>query len=195
MNQRAVRAATTKDVSDLTTIRDQATAYKLRQQDRAWGKSGWTAEAAQRALDRGGLYVVEEDEISVAIFSLSWQDETYWGPQEPHSGYLHGLCVRDSFHGRGLGSYAVDQCADLVRANNRDRLRLDCGLKNTKLCAYYESLGFIRVGVKPMSNDYVASLYERIIQYPGDHILDDVEFPLRVGSSLRQKTAPGQKQS
>lgn len=77
---------------------------------------------------------------------------------------LHGLCVRDGFHGMGIGGYAVDRCADLVRENNRDRLRLDGELKNTRLCAYYESLAFTRVGTKLLSNDYIASLYERIIR-------------------------------
>ncbi|CAB3767267.1 GNAT family N-acetyltransferase [Paraburkholderia humisilvae] len=164
MNKRAIRNASAEDISVLSTIRDEATAYKLRQDDLAWGKSGWTAEATRRALDRGGLYVVEQDEYPVAIFSLRWQDETYWGPQKPNAGYLHGLCVRDGFHGMDLGGYAVDRCADLVCANNRDRIRLDCELKNTRLCAYYESLGFIRAGTKPLPGGYITSLYERIIR-------------------------------
>lgn len=70
MNKRAIRNATAEDISVLLTIRDGATAYKLRQDDFAWGDRGCTAEAAQRAVDRGGLYVVEQDGIPVTIFSL-----------------------------------------------------------------------------------------------------------------------------
>ncbi|MBN3787247.1 GNAT family N-acetyltransferase [Burkholderia sp. Ac-20353] len=159
-----VRDARAEDVPLLATIRNDATAYKLSRGDFVWGRSGWTVEAAQRTLDQGGLYVVEQDGIAAGMMSLSWQDDEYWGPREPNAGYLHGLSVRDGFRGLGLGNYAIDWSAEFVRAHNRDRLRLDCEVKNARLCAYYESLGFARVGMKPFPSGYIASLYERIIR-------------------------------
>jgi hypothetical protein len=42
---------------------------------------------------------------------------------------------------------------------------LDCEAKNTDLCSYYEKLGFVQVGTKPVSEygNYVAALYERLV--------------------------------
>jgi GNAT superfamily N-acetyltransferase len=97
------------------------------------------------------------------MMSLSWHDEKFWGPQEPNAGYVHGLSVRDRFHGLGLGRFAINWCANQLLIQGREYLRLDCDIKNAKLCVYYESLGFKRVGTKPMPKlgDYVASLYEK----------------------------------
>lgn len=71
--------------------------------------------------------------------------------------------MRKGFNGRGLGSFVIDWCADLVSALDRRFVRLGCDARNTKLCAYYESLGFVRVGIAPTPEhgDYIDSLYER----------------------------------
>ena len=59
----------------------------------------------------------------------------------------------------GLGSFMLDGCAHEVSRLNRRLLRLDCGAENMTLCAYYESLGFVRVGLQ---TDGIAwSLYEK----------------------------------
>ncbi|WP_323121293.1 GNAT family N-acetyltransferase [Burkholderia alba] len=163
-HRRHVRRAGAGDASLLAAIRNESIAYKLKRGDAVWGASGWTLETAQRMLDRGGSYVVEQDGVPAGMLSLSWQDDEYWGPREPDAGYVHGLSVRDGFRGLGLGRYAIDWCADFVRANHRDRLRLDCEVKNAGLCAYYESLGFARVGTKPFPSGYIASLYERVVR-------------------------------
>jgi hypothetical protein len=56
-----------------------------------------------------------------------------------------------------------DWCANKVSGLNRRFLRLDCGAHNAKLCAYYKSLGFVRVGLysELEPGGYVWSLYEK----------------------------------
>jgi ribosomal protein S18 acetylase RimI-like enzyme len=161
MKKKSIRKATAEDLSALVQIRNDAVAYKLEHDDLAWGKNGWTEAAARQNLDRRGAYVIALDGIPAGMMLFTWQDEEYWGPQPPDAGYVHGLSLRDGFHGLGLGSYAIDWCADQVRTNNRKQLRLDCDVRNAKLCAYYEALGFLRVATRPISVDYVASFYER----------------------------------
>jgi ribosomal protein S18 acetylase RimI-like enzyme len=109
------------------------------------------------------LTLIEQNGVPAGTLSLSWQDDEYWGPQAPNAGYVHGLSIRDGFRGLGLGVYAINWCADVVRANGRQRLRLDCEQTNTSLCGYYESIGFMRVGTKPFPSGYCASLYELTI--------------------------------
>jgi RimJ/RimL family protein N-acetyltransferase len=164
MTKRIIRMAIAADVPALTQIRNDASAYKLSHGDFAWGKNGWTEAIARQTLDQGGMYVIEQDSVAVGMMSLSWQDEKRWGPQEPDAGYVHGISLRDDFHGIGLGSYALAWCADHVRDNDRNYLRLDCDVRNSKLCAYYESLGFLRVATRQLVADYIAAFYERLVR-------------------------------
>src|SRR5947209_20281682 len=126
MTQRTIRRATEQDVPVLTEIRNDAVAYKLEHGDYAWGKNGWTETGVLNSLSQREVYVVEQDGMLVGTFSLSWNDERYWGPQDPIAGYVHGISVRKGFNGLGLGSFTIDWCANKVSALNRRFLRLDC---------------------------------------------------------------------
>ncbi|MEX3760649.1 GNAT family N-acetyltransferase [Paraburkholderia phenoliruptrix] len=167
MASRSIRRATAADVPAITQIRNDAHLEKLAHGDYAWGKEGdgFSEEWVLKSLSRRAVYVVEEDGVLVGTFSLDWDDEVYWGLQEPVAGYVHGLSVKKGFHGRGLGSFVLDWCADQVSILNRRFVRLGCDARNTRLCHYYESLGFVRVGLKPMTEhgDYVDSLYEKSV--------------------------------
>ncbi|PQV54688.1 N-acetyltransferase [Paraburkholderia sp. BL21I4N1] len=163
MTTRTVHRAATEHVSALTEILNDAVAYKLQQGDAAWGQTGWTEAGVLQTITRSEAYVIEHDGVCVATMSLSWQDEKYWGIQEPVAGYVHRIAVRNGFRGLSIGRFAMDWCANQVSARNRRFLRLDCDQRNTKLCAHYESLGFLRVGTRPIPElrNYVAALYEK----------------------------------
>jgi RimJ/RimL family protein N-acetyltransferase len=109
------------------------------------------------------MYIIEQESKPVATISLSWQDEKYWGQQDPIAGYVHRLAVRTGCHGSGISSFALDWAGHQVRTRNRHHLRLTCDYRNTGLCAYYELHGFISLGIRPIPElrDYVASLFEK----------------------------------
>jgi 8-oxo-dGTP pyrophosphatase MutT (NUDIX family)/ribosomal protein S18 acetylase RimI-like enzyme len=168
MTSKNIRRATADDVPAVTQIRNDARAKKVAHGDYAWGKEGdgFSEGWVLNSLSRRAVYVVEQDRMPVGTFSLDWDDEVYWGPQEPIAGYVHGLSVKKGFNGLGLGSFMIDWCANQVSILNRHLVRLGCDARNTALCAYYESLGFVRVGVKPMSGHggYIDSLYEKSVK-------------------------------
>lgn len=165
MALKTIRRATLDDVSILTKIRNDAHSKKVTYGDYAWGKDGdgFSEQWVLNSLSRRAVYVVEQDGMPIGTFSLDWDDEVYWGPQEPIAGYVHGLSVRKGFNGSGFGRFVIDWCATQARILNRRLVRLGCDARNARLCAYYESLGFVRVGMKPMPEhgDYVDSLYEK----------------------------------
>ncbi|CAB3753576.1 GNAT family N-acetyltransferase [Burkholderia puraquae] len=165
MASKSIRRATEEDVPVLTGIRNDAHAKKLKYGDHAWGKEGdgFSEAWVRRNVSQKDVYVVELDGTLAGTFSLGFDEDEHWGPQEPIAGYVHGLCVREGFNGQGLGSFMLDWCACKARALNRRLVRLDCAVRNETLCAYYESLGFIRVGLK--SDGEVWSLYEKPV-YP-----------------------------
>jgi ribosomal protein S18 acetylase RimI-like enzyme len=164
MTRRIVRMAGEADVPVLTKIRNDAHAKKVAHCDYAWGKEGdgFSEKWVLNNVTQRDVYVVEQDGEFVGTFALDFGEDSHWGPQEPIAGYVHGLCVRNGFNGLGLGSFMLDWCANKVSSMNRRFVRLDCDVQNAKLCAYYESLGFIRVGLK--SDGYVWSLYEKLVQ-------------------------------
>lgn len=164
MTRRIIRMAGEADVPALTKIRNDAHAKKVTHSDYVWGKEGdgFSEKWVLNNVTQKDVYVVEQDGDFVGTFSLDFGEDSHWGPQEPIAGYVHGLCVRNGFNGLGLGSVMLDWCANKVSSMNRRFVRLDCDVQNAKLCAYYESLGFIRVGLK--SDGYVWSLYEKLAQ-------------------------------
>jgi RimJ/RimL family protein N-acetyltransferase len=154
------------DVSMLTQIRNDAHATKVAHRDYAWGKEGdgFSERWVRNNISEKEVYVVELEGTAVGTFSLALDDD-HWGPQKPIAGYVHGLSVRKGFNGRGLGNIMIDWCASKMTGLNRRFIRLDCVVQNAKLCAYYESLGFIRVGLypEPGHGGSVWSLYEKSV--------------------------------
>ncbi|SDR47668.1 Acetyltransferase (GNAT) family protein [Burkholderia orbicola] len=161
MISKNVRRAMADDVPVLTQIRNDAHAKKVTHGDYVWGREGdgFSERWVRNHVAEKAVYVVEQDGTLVGTFSLDFDEDTHWGPQAPIAGYVHGLCVRQGFNGFGLGGFMLDWCAHEVSRLNRRLLRLDCGAENTKLSAYYESLGFVRVGLK--TDGIVWSLYEK----------------------------------
>jgi len=165
MTSNSIRRATEQDVSVLTQIRNDAHANKVAHHDYAWGKEG-NGVSEQWMLNnviQKEVYVVELNGTPVGTFSIDLDDERRWGPQEPIAGYVHGLSVRKGFNGRGLGSLMLDWCAQRLSELKRRYVRLDCPARNATLCAYYESLGFIRAGSwqEPGPGGYLWALYEK----------------------------------
>jgi 8-oxo-dGTP pyrophosphatase MutT (NUDIX family)/GNAT superfamily N-acetyltransferase len=165
MASKKVRRATVDDVPVLTRIRNDAHETKLSHGDHVWGKEGdgFSERWVRNNVLERAVYVVESDGEPVGTFVLDPDDAEHWGPQQPVAGYVHGLCVRRGFNGRGLGRFMLDWCGDQLNALDRRFIRLDCAVHNMKLCAFYESLGFIRKGLYEDSavGGYAWSLYER----------------------------------
>lgn len=165
MASKSIRRATADDVPVLTQIRNDAHAKKVAYRDYAWGKDGdgFSENWVRNNVSQKDVYLVELEGTPVATFSFVLDEDKHWGSQEPIAGYVHGLSVRKGFNGRGLGRFMLDWCGNKISALNRRFIRLDCAVHNAMLCAYYESLGFVRVGqyAEPKAGGYIWSLYEK----------------------------------
>lgn len=144
----------------IVAILTDATQYKLRRGDMAWGQQGPTERAVQEQLSRRETYVALRDNDVIATFRLQWEDKHYWGDQPPVAGYMHGLAVREDAHGKAVGAQLVAWAAQEVSKRGRQYLRLDCDARNFALCRYYDRLGFIQTGQRALSSGYVASLLQ-----------------------------------
>ena len=106
-------------------------------------KIQWVKEGL---ANREYVYVRNKESDTVGMLRILDQDLMYWGEQDEKAKYVHSLVVKEDYNGQGLGQQILEQVADLARQDHCRYLRLDADSKNPKLCQYYESMGFKRVG-------------------------------------------------
>jgi GNAT superfamily N-acetyltransferase len=120
----------------------------------AWIKNGIAEQQFYKVLDTNGAMV--------AMFRLQTEDELYWGKQDEKANYIHSLVVSDEATNKGIGRAIIHSIESQMRTDGINLLRLDCDSANPDLCAYYENLGFKKVGTKQMSLS-LNNLYEKIL--------------------------------
>ena len=159
MYSAAIRKAAAADVAAIVEVRNDAHAMKVAHSDYVWGEAGdgFSERWVRNDIASNDVRVVESEGTMIAVFSITFNDD-HWGFQEPNAVYVHGLSVRKGFNGRGLGRFILDWCAAAASDVSRQFVRLDCAVSNAKLCAYYESIGFDRIG---LTDDGLWSLYQK----------------------------------
>lgn len=117
-----------------------------------------TRKTAEESLERGALYVMEQEgEIWASMIVDRAQPEEYgrikWnypaGPDEIL--VLHLLCVRPSKAGRGIGGDMVRFVLEEGRRLGCKAVRLDTGEQNKPAVSLYKKLGFELAGTADMA--------------------------------------------
>ncbi len=93
-------------------------------------------------VDRGVLYVANDDTVLAATLCLQWADPTFWPGAADDAVYVHRLAVKRSCAGRGIGERLLHWAAERAVEGGRAFVRVDCMTENAGLRRYYESLGF-----------------------------------------------------
>jgi ribosomal protein S18 acetylase RimI-like enzyme len=160
-----VSPASEVDVDAMVEILSDGVTYKQRHGDNSWGSKLYTKAEVQGLLGTGSAYVARLSNEPVGTLLLQWTDDIIW-ENYSDAGYVHQLAVKNGFHGQNLGAQILDWASGEVAKRRKKFLRLDCHSDNTKLCNYYENLGFVLVGHKsiPDRGNYIASLYERSVE-------------------------------
>lgn len=96
----------------------------------------------------------------VGTLTLQWSDVAVWGEQPSDAGYVHGLVVRRSVSGQGIGQRMLEWAAGQVAGAGGHFLRLDCRADNAALCAYYQRAGFRPCG-RLEQGRWPAQLFEK----------------------------------
>lgn len=143
----SVRQATQDDNIVIRKILDSAVSHKLLRGDSSWGILGYEGAPLEDSIANGSAYVVILGDDVVGTFVLVGEDKI-WGAQSPEAAYLQRLAVDYHFHRQNIGAQIIDLAAQEGKKFGRTLLRLTCSSGNTKLCAYYEKLGFTRVDTK-----------------------------------------------
>lgn len=137
----------------------------------AWGRANGFRVWKDEWLTREELVTREapEEDFCVGLVDakpaccmiLQWVDTEYW-PEAPkyEAGYLHKVCVRRAYAGKGLVSRMVDCAKNEAKARGARFLRLDTGWEMTKVRALYEAIGFKLVKKLAFPNGRAMALYE-----------------------------------
>jgi ribosomal protein S18 acetylase RimI-like enzyme len=95
-----------------------------------------------------------------ASMILQWHDPQFWPMVKVReSGFIHKLCIRRSFAGKGLSRRMVEHAVNECRKRGIEYLRLDTDFTKPRLRGLYESMGFVKAGRRFVDGkDY--ALYE-----------------------------------
>jgi GNAT superfamily N-acetyltransferase len=157
-----VKPARPEDANTVAELLDEATSWVHELGYEQWPLPFPRDELAT-AIDRGEVYLVEDDGDTVATVTLLWEDPMYWGERPADAVYVHKLAVRRDRSGRGIGAAIVAWANAEALEAGRDFLRLDCLRDNPGIRDYYEHLGFEHRG-DLIQGDRPMSLYERAVR-------------------------------
>jgi len=156
-----LRPATDYDVNVIVSIMNESLAFKLSQGDTAWGTEPYTTSDIAPYINKGFDYLAMLGHTPVARIVIRTDNDPVWkdAGYDAKAGYLHSLAVRSAYRGRALGEDVILLATELLSLQGKAKVRLDCPADNTRLCAYYEDMGFNRIGTSGTGS----ALYEKVI--------------------------------
>ncbi|CAL2090441.1 GNAT family N-acetyltransferase [Tenacibaculum sp. 190524A05c] len=117
----------------------------------------------KNGIENDEFYFINDlNNYNIGMVRILSKDELYWGKQNIKAKYVHSLVIKGEFNGKGIGKIVLDEVEKNAKENGCVYVRLDAVAKNTKLCEYYENLGFIKVGIKEMPQS-INNLYQKKI--------------------------------
>ena len=112
-----------------------------------------TRATAQKALDEGALYVLEqEEEICASIIMNQYQPDEYGKIAWPCTAkpeevlVIHLLCVKPTKARQGLGKQLVQFAQEEAKRRGCKAVRLDTGKQNVPAVSLYQKMGFAIAG-------------------------------------------------
>jgi protein-tyrosine phosphatase len=162
------------DAPALLGLRDELAAWMVANGIPGWQPGEMPLSSVEGAIDRGEVFVLEDQGELVGSVSVMWSDPVIWGDRPDDAGYVHGLMVRRSRAGANLGRELLAWAELHIRRHGRPRARLDCVSTNKRLRRYYEDAGYTLVGFNDLRDvttgvlfsaaPLPAALYEKDLQ-------------------------------
>ena len=142
-----IRKATARDIAAVAAIYDAI----LTKEEQGPVTVGWlrgvypTEQTARESLERGELYVMEENGRIVAAAKINQVQV----PEYVHEQVLviHTLVVDPALQGKGYATAFVAYYEEMARAMNCPYLRMDTNSHNAPARALYKRLGYEEPGI------------------------------------------------
>lgn len=162
-------------VNNFKVVRgDVETAIDIMKEVTKWGRSVglnvWkdeylTREKLMAGINEDNFCIGQVYDDDACCMILQWKDTLFWPKaEENEAGYIHKLCVRRKYSGKGLSGEMVKFAIEECRKRNMGYLRLDTGWNKKKLWNLYKSLGFELVGKTILDDRGEFALFEMKIK-------------------------------
>jgi GNAT superfamily N-acetyltransferase len=127
-----------------------------------WDESYPNREIIKNDLEEQNYYLgLLNDEIVAGIKIDRIQDPTYlsinWHDKTDNFMVVHRLCSKTTVWSKGVGRKMMNFAEELAKNNNCKSMRLDTYINNPKAIAFYEHLGYQKLGhinLKPDKDIY-----------------------------------------
>lgn len=152
------RKATEKDLKVIAQIYSDIHT----EEEQGFVTIGWirsvypTFETAKKSLERGDLFVGEEDGVIVGSAIINQQQvDTYafakwkYPAEDEDIMVLHTLVISPKVSRKGYGKQFVQFYEEYAKENNCHFLRMDTNARNVRARAMYEKLGYKEIDVLP----------------------------------------------
>ena len=153
-----IRKATIQDISGVETIYNEIhDAEEAGVITTGWIRGVYPVRSvAEAALERGDLFVMEEDAriVGAALINQIQVDVYQDAPWEfcalpEEVCVLHTLVISPKVSGKGLGKQFVRLYEEYARAHHLTELRMDTNARNERARTMYRKLGYKEIAVVP----------------------------------------------
>ncbi|NIM06305.1 MAG: GNAT family N-acetyltransferase [Armatimonadetes bacterium] len=153
--------ATKGDEVTASSIMQEAMDWRAQLGDPMWEPEEFAPAALAGRIEAGAeLYFAKVKGEPVGTMIFQWEDELFW-PDVPsgESAFIHRLAVRRAVARSGVSKALIEWAKDTAKRAGRKYLRLDCDPKRPRLCAFYESAGFVFHSLREIG-EYTVARYE-----------------------------------
>jgi N-acetylglutamate synthase-like GNAT family acetyltransferase len=167
MNKIEFRKAKPNELNSVLLLLKEAALWLQKRKINYW--EDWICPPAhfidwiKQGFEQKEFYMVEKDGCAIGCFRLQWEDPLFWGNQEYNAGYIHSFTISRNLAGQGIGRRVLDLIEFHCRQNEKELLRLDCGVDIKGLRKYYEQYGFKPVGEVTVLGERLVLYEKRII--------------------------------
>jgi len=158
-----IERATPEDADQFVAVHEEAARWLWDRGIHQWQPGELPRSWVDRTIARGESYIVRRDGKTIGTVMLQWSDEETWGVTPDEAGYIHGLRVRRSAAGQGLGRALLAWAEREITNAGRPFARLDCGASHAALCAYYQCAGYTRVDDLIEENSRAGRFEKRLV--------------------------------
>ncbi|MUH35796.1 GNAT family N-acetyltransferase [Zobellia amurskyensis] len=165
-----VRPAKLSEIPQILNITRACAATMIKNGIYQWNENYPSQQAFESDIERGELYVLEEDGQIIGTIVLSTlMDEEYvpieWLTPSDKNIYIHRVSVHPDFQGKGMAQKMMAFAENYAQENAFVSVRLDTFSQNKRNQRFYEARGFERLGdiFFPKQSEHPFHCYELVL--------------------------------
>jgi GNAT superfamily N-acetyltransferase len=161
-----IEKASKGEESKISSIYYEANLWAQQVQEFLWDESEININEIGKWIENDELFVAKLKGEIVGAMKLQEVDRHYWPDiPEGESLFLHRLAIKRSVSSLGMSGKLINWARDYTASMGKQYLRLDTGNELVRLCAFYESKGFVKHSIFNVGTHYAARYEMKITSF------------------------------